>query len=163
MVPFFHTLLTPFSHDFHTHSPSSVGGVSARLLKEADSIIVPFLTNLFNPSISTRIFPRDWKLAKVTLIYKDDKKCIPDNYRPISVLPAITKLIEFFFVNERYGYLTEHGLLSDSQSGFRPLHSTLTALLDVSNDWFLNMDKGLLNVVIFLYLKRLSTPWITKF
>ena len=74
----------------------SLDGVSARLLKEADTIIAPFLTNLFNLSISTRIFPRDWKLAKVTLIYKDDKKCIPDNYRSISVLPAITKLIEFF-------------------------------------------------------------------
>ena len=76
----------------------SLDGVSARLLKEADTIIAPFLTNLFNLSISSRIFPRDWKLAKVTLIYKDDKKCIPDNYRPISALPAITKLIEFFFL-----------------------------------------------------------------
>ena len=42
----------------------------------------------------------------------------------------------------------------DSQSGFRPLHSTLTALLDVTNDWFLNMDKGLLNGVLFLDLKK---------
>ena len=58
------------------------------LLKEADAVIVPSLTNLFNLSIRTGFFLRDRKLAKVTPIYKDDKKCIPGNYRPVFVLPA---------------------------------------------------------------------------
>ena len=47
-----------------------------------------------------------------------------------------------------------HDLLADAQSGFRPCHSTLTALLDITNDWFSNMDNGLLNVVLFLDLKK---------
>ena len=46
------------------------------------------LTNLFNLSIRAGFFLRDRKLAKVTPIYKDDKKCVPGNYRPIFVLPA---------------------------------------------------------------------------
>ena len=69
-------------------------------------------------------------------------------------MPAVTKLIERIIFNQLYSYLTKHGILSDSQSGFRPVHSTTTALLGVTNDWFLNMDKGLLNGVIFLDLKK---------
>ena len=48
----------------------------------------------------------------------------------------------------------KHDLPADTQSGFRPCHSTLTALLDINNDWFSNMDNGLLNVVLFLDLKK---------
>ena len=62
--------------------------VSAMLLKEADTVLAPSLTNLFNLSIRTGFFLRDRKLARVTPIYKDDKKCIPSNYRPVFVLPA---------------------------------------------------------------------------
>ena len=47
-----------------------------------------------------------------------------------------------------------HDLLADAQSGFRRYHSTLTALLDITNDWFSNMDNGLLNGVLFLDLKK---------
>ena len=62
--------------------------VSARLLKGADAVIVPSLTNLFNLSIRTGFFLRDRKLAKVTPIHKDVKKWIPGNYWPVFVLPA---------------------------------------------------------------------------
>ena len=47
-----------------------------------------------------------------------------------------------------------HDLLANAQSGFRPCHSTLTALLDITNDWFPNMDNGLLNEVLFLDLTK---------
>ena len=80
-------------------------GVSARLLKEADTIIAPSPTNLFNLSVRTGIFPRDRKLTKVTPIYKDDKK-------KHSLKKTIFKKL--------YSYLTEHGVISDSQLGFRP-------------------------------------------
>jgi len=62
--------------------------VSAMLLKETDAVIAPSLTNLSNLSITTGFFLKDRKLAKVTPIYKDDKRCIPGNYRPVFVLPA---------------------------------------------------------------------------
>ena len=69
-------------------------GISARLLKDASPIIVPSLTFIINLSITTGIFPDDWKMAKVTPIYKDENKTNPNNYRPTSVLSAGTKLIE---------------------------------------------------------------------
>ena len=58
------------------------------------TIIDPSLTNLFNLLLELEFSQRDWKLAKVTPICKNDKKSIPGNYRPISVLTAVTKLRE---------------------------------------------------------------------
>ena len=56
-----------------------------------------------------------------------------------------------------------HDLLARAQSGFRPCHSTLTALLDITNDWFSNMDNGLLKKVLFLDLKKASILLIMKY
>ena len=56
--------------------------------------------------------------------------------------------------NQLYEYLLENNLLTKHQSGFRPLHSTVTALLDVTNDWYINMDKGMTNMVVFLDLAK---------
>ena len=112
------------------------------------------MTYIINRSLTTGLFPNDWKVAKVTPIYKDDIKTNPNNYRPISLLPIVSKLIERIVFNQLYAFLTRHDLLADAQSGFRPCHSTLTALLDITNDWFSNMDNGLLNGVLFLDLKK---------
>ena len=60
------------------------------LFKETDAVIAPYLSNLFNLCIRTGFFLRDRKLAKVTPIYKDDKKCIPGNYRPVFCITSIT-------------------------------------------------------------------------
>ena len=53
-----------------------------------------------------------------------------------------------------YEYLTTHDLLSNLQSGFRPLHSTLTALLDATDQWYTNMDNGLMQGIVFIDLKK---------
>jgi len=53
-----------------------------------------------------------------------------------------------------YGYLTENNLISSQQSGFRSLHSTVTALLEATNNWAFNIDKGSVNAVVFLDLKK---------
>ena len=56
--------------------------------------------------------------------------------------------------NQLYCYLNEHDLLTKYQSRFRSLHSTVTALLDVTNEWYLDIDKGLTNMVVFLDLAK---------
>ena len=79
---------------------------------------------------------------------------MPGNYRPISVLPAISKIMERILYNQLYDYLTENELLSEHQFGFRKFHSTSTALLDCTNSWYTNMDKKLFNLVVFIDLKK---------
>ena len=78
---------------------SGLDGISAKLLKEAGPIVSASLTYVINRSLTTGIFPNDWKVARVTPIYKDDIKTNPNNYRPISVLPIVSKLIERIVFN----------------------------------------------------------------
>ena len=104
--------------------------------------------------VSVITCPSDWKLAKVTPIFKNGSKSDLNNYRPISVIPAVAKIFEKIIYDQLYNYLNVNDLLTSCQSGFRSLHSTLTALLETSNNWCVNVDKGLLNGVIFIDLKK---------
>ena len=126
----------------------------ARLLKEASSIVIRSLTFVLNLSITTGIFPNAWKRARVSPVFKKDLQTDPNNYRPISVLPVVSKLIERVVFKQLYEYLNDNNLLTESQSGFRPMFSTKTALLEITNEWPWNIDNNLLNGVIFLDLKR---------
>ena len=142
-------------HGLSASKTSGMDQISARILKIASHIIVPSLTSIFNQSIRTGLFPTDWKSTKVTPIYKSGERCKMSNYRPISVISIVARIMEKLIHNQIYEYLIKSNLLSISQHGFRPLHSTCTALLDITNRWYQNMDIGQLTGVIFLDLKKL--------
>ena len=129
-------------------------GIPTSHLKLSFTFIASSLTHIFNLVISTGIIPNDWKCARVTPIHKADSRVDPANYRPISVLSVIAKLFEKAIFNQVYSYLNENNLLSRYQSGFRPMHSTLTALIDISDTWYLNIDNGLTNAILFIDLKK---------
>ena len=95
-------------------------------------------------SIATDSFPMEWK---VTML---------DNYRPISILPAVVgKLMERILYDQMYDYLKKQNILSEHQFGrFRQFHSTTTTLLDSTNEWYINMDRDLYNIVVLLDLKK---------
>ena len=125
-----------------------------RLLKIVAGVVAPSLTGIFNQSLLTGIFPSDWKLAKVSPIFKNGSKSDLNNYRPISVIPAVAKIFEKIVYDQLYHYVNENDLLNNCQPGFRSLHSTLTALLETNDNWCVNIDRGLLNGVIFIDLKK---------
>ena len=78
----------------NTSTGTGLDGIPARLLKDAAPSISALLTAIINLSISSAVLPEEWKKAKVVPLYKDgDKKCM-DNYRPISVLPVASKILE---------------------------------------------------------------------
>ena len=102
-------------------------------------------------------------MARVTPVFKKGEKSDLNNYRPISVIPVVSKVFEKIVYDQLYQYLNDNQLLSSCQSGFRSLHSTLTALLEATNSWSVNIDNGFQNGVVFiLTLKKLSTQLITK-
>ena len=128
--------------------------IPSNLLKMAASIVAPSLTSIFSKSILTGIYPNDWKAAKVTPLFKKGLKSDPNNYRPISVIPVVSKVLEKIAYNQLYHYLDDNKLLLGCQSGFRSLHSTLTALLEETDAWSVNIDNGLLNGVVFIDLTK---------
>ena len=105
-----------------------------------------------NHVLETGIFPDDWKKAKVNSIFKSDERNIPSNYRPISILPAISKIIERAMRTQLLEYFQACYLLTESQSGFRPNHSTCTAFISTVYLWRTNLDAGKLNGSVFITL-----------
>ena len=128
--------------------------IPSKLLKMTASIVAPSLTAIFTKSIITGIYPIEWKTARVTPVFKKGVKSDLNNYRPISVIPAVSKIFEKIVYDQLYRYLNDNKLLSSCQSGFRSLHSTLTALLEATNSWSVNIDNGFLNGVVFVDLKK---------
>ena len=118
-----------------SNKTSGLDNISARLLKEASPIVTGRLTFAINLSITTGIFPNAWKRVRVSPIFKKDLQTDPNNYRPISVLPVVSKLIERVVFKQLYEYLNDNNLLTESQSGFRAMFSTETALLEATNEW----------------------------
>ena len=102
----------------------------------------------------TGTFPDDWKLAKVTPIFKQGDRSDMNNYHPISVISAIAKVFERLVYNQLSSYLSENNILPKYQSGFRSFHSTVTALLEATDNWAFNIDRGYVNAVVFLDLKK---------
>ena len=112
------------------------------------------LSRLFNISMSLGIFPDEWKIARVAPIYKDGSEDENSNYRPISVLPVISRLFEKLVYDQFYGFLNVNKLLFSQQSSFRLLHSVLTCLLKCTNDWYLNLENSEYTAVTFIDLKK---------
>ena len=128
--------------------------ISSYFLKLALPFIENSLAFLFNTSIETSRFPDSWKVARVTPIFKEGDKAEKSNYRPISVLPVISRLFEKLVTNQLYQYMNDNGHFSPGQSGFLRLHSTVTCLLKNTDDWYNGMDLGKLVGLVFIDLKK---------
>ncbi len=111
-----------------------------KLLKMAAQVVAPSLTGIFSASIRTGIFPNEWKASRVTPIFKGGPKSNP------SIIPAIAKIFEKIVSDQLYEYLNTNEILTSCQSGFR----SLTAMLEATSDWSMNIDNGLINGVVFI-------------
>ena len=78
------------------NNKNSVGvdGISMHMLKISAPIIVPCLTYIFNKSLSEGDYPLRWKQAKIIPLHKSGDKSSPCNYRPIAILPSVSKILE---------------------------------------------------------------------
>ena len=133
---------------------SGLKDIHSRILKAGASVLAPPLTHIYNLSLQRSEIPKSWKSAIVTPLHKSRSLLYPNNFRPISVLPVVMKIFERAIHKQLYDHLTTNKLLSPYQSGFRPGHSTCTALLDVSDYVLKNIDKGNLIGAVFLDLSK---------
>ena len=101
--------------------------ISSCLLKDAAEVIAPILMKLVNLSIDQHCFPNNWKSAKVTALFKDGDRSDCNNYRAISVLPTVSKIIERAVHSQLYSYLSDNKLLYVKQFGFQHRRSTSSA------------------------------------
>ncbi|CAH1245976.1 ANTXR1 [Branchiostoma lanceolatum] len=154
--------LKPVSVDFVTQEllalksdkATGLDQLNNRLLKSAAQEIAPSLTTIINASIQTSEFPEDWKKARLSPIHKAGDRDAPNNYRPISILPAVSKILERAVHTQLYDYMTTNNILSEVQSGFRPGHSTQTAVHLLTERWYKAMNEGELTGAVFIDLSK---------
>lgn len=117
-------------------------GLSPLVLKVcADELASP-LTDLFRSSLNTGVVPQGWKVAHVTPIHKGGGKSDPNNYRPISLLPIISKIFETLLNRRIQKHLLDNKLISDHQFGFLPGRSSLDLLTSTTQRWSNALDSG---------------------
>ena len=91
---------------------AGLDNIPSKLLIMAGKIVAPSLTQIFIKSISTGIFPTEWKLARVIPTFKKGKKNDPKNYRPISIIPTVAKIFEKIIYDQLCEYLNDNKLLT---------------------------------------------------
>lgn len=129
-------------------------GVDMATVKKVIKEIAQPLVHICNLSFQTGTFPTKMKTAKVIPLYKTGNKHQLTNYRPISILPQFSKILEKLFNNRLESFSEQHNLLSDCQYGFRSERSTAHALIDSIEEITNSLDSKKYAIGIFLDLKK---------
>ena len=119
---------------------SGVDEISNKLLKSIGTELSKPLTIIINQCLLTGIFPDLLKIAKVKPLFKRGDVCQLNNYRPISLLPTISKVFERVIYSQLYTYFSDNNLLSEQQYGFRAQHSTELASVKLVDNIITQMD-----------------------
>ena len=107
---------------------SNISTYSTMLIKSIKSLLSPMLSNIINKSFTHGVHPKFLKIAHVIPIYKSGDKTDPGNYRPISILPILSKVFEKAVSDQLYRFFEHFQLLDSSQFGFRKKLSTSNAI-----------------------------------
>ena len=133
---------------------SGIDNISTKLLKTIINEIAPALSHVFNLSLLKGIVPSQLKIAKVTPVFKSNDNHIFSNYRPISILPSISKTLEKIVYNRLLDFITLNKIFSPHQYGFRPNRSTYMAINDLYCKITRDLDNQHHSLGIFLDLSK---------
>ena len=155
-------LITPteiikYINDIPLNKAAGHDQLSPRLLRISLPYILTPLCDAINRSITEGVFPKAWKHAVVTPLYKKGPATDPSNYRPISVLPILSKILERHILLHLNHFLKENNILNPNQSGFRPKHSCTTAVYKLYSDWLKTNRKHHLALIFIDFSKAFDT------
>ena len=136
------------------NSTSGFDELPAFIMKQCTKLYVKPLCHVLSLSIRQGVFTNELKLAKVLPIYKSDDKRQIKNYRPISVLPFISKIFVKIVADSVIDFLENHDILYIKQFGFRKRHSTIHAIIALTEKVSMALDSGKIVGGVFLVLKK---------
>jgi hypothetical protein len=130
-------------------------------IKEVKKAIAPCIAHIINTSIVTAVFPKCYKHAKVVPLLKasDKKKTDCKSYRPISLLPVLSKVMEKVLFEQLSRYLEENNLLHKNHHGGRKGHSTMTAMLQMQDIWLEAAERGEMTAMMMTDLSAAYDLW----
>ena len=129
-------------------------GIPLRFIKDSLPVTIFYILVIINTSIVTLIFPNKWKHPHVLPFFKSGDKEEASNYRPISLLPILSKVLEKVVAMQLMHYLEANHILSNHQHGFRQKLSTETALLKVTEKLYDNIDNKMISLLMLLDLSK---------
>ena len=133
-----------------SNKSSDIYGMSPKLLKILSPAISETLSNICNESFALGVFPDHMKLAMITPIFKGGSKFDFSNYRPVSVLPIISKVLEKLMLTRITKYLDKNKIIYEHQFGSQRNRSTTLAVLDLSARITKALDRGNYAANVFL-------------
>ena len=143
--------LKSLSHDSHL----DVLDMDTKLLRYGATLLAPSITQVLNHSLMSGSLPSDWKLARVTPVFKGKgSKNDQSNYRPISVLGCISMIIEREVQSQLMTYFTKHDLITIDQFAFLKNHSTVGCLHRLIDDWYEAINEGEYIMSCFFDIKK---------
>ena len=143
-----------FTNGLNPAKATDLEGIGPRILKLASTVLSPSITALINKSIETATFPDQLKMAKLYPIHKGGSKSDSANYRPISILPKISKSFEKHKNKHLVAFLNKYEVIHTNQSGFRQKHSCQTALVKLIDQWMTCIDRGDIVGSVFLDFRK---------
>ena len=148
---------TNILHLLNNINPSKAAGldnIAGKFLKEGSTVLAMPLTQICNLSITLSAFPNKCKHAKLKPLFKKGSTTEPKNYRPISLLPLVSKIIEKVIHEQTIKYLEENNIIYKYQSGFRSKHSTNSCLSYLCNKVQQGFNKKMLTGMILIDLQK---------
>ena len=116
--------------------------IDTQTIKMIKHEIVPAVTHIVNLSIQTSTFPTAWKKSKVVPLFKKDSILEPQNYRPVGLVPILSKILERVVFVQIVEYMETNKLFHPSLHGYRAHHNTTTALLEMYDSWVEAVERG---------------------
>jgi exonuclease III len=129
-------------------------GISTKLVKALKNKISKPMTFIINQCFQTGCFPNILKIAKVKSLFKKGDPHDPNNYRPISILPSLSKIIEKVMQKQIVRYFESNEMFYENQYGFRAKHSTELAVVELVDRLSTAMDRGEIPISIFIDLSK---------
>ena len=140
--------------DVNVSKAAGLDDLNGKFLKDGANALSFPIAQLCNLSINLSIFPNCCKIAKLKPLFKKGLRTDPKNYRPISLLPLVSKVIEKVIHNQTQEFLTQKKLLYSLQSGFCKSHSTDSCLSYLTDKILKGFDSGLLTGMILIDLQK---------
>ena len=131
---------------------TGIDEINTTVIKQIMHEIIPALTHVINTSLSTLTFPECWKKAKIIPLLKKGDPLQPKNYRPVSLLPVLSKILERVVYTQVIEYLDRNGLFHPSHHGSRAGHSTTTALIEMYDQWLEGIENNEMTAVMMIDL-----------
>ena len=120
--------ISDFLKELKTNKATGIDNLSGRFLKDKSKVLATPIAEICSLFIKLSTVPDECKIAKLKPLYKKGKKTDPKNYRPISLLPVISKILEKVIHDQTMDFVTKKNILWQFQSGFQKFHSADSCL-----------------------------------